>query len=48
MVVDWNDTQTYWLNVLNAAVGISALVGMALMVGAVAVEMVQRLRGGAR
>lgn len=47
MGIDWTDTQVFWLNVLNAAVGVAALLGMAVMGGAFVLELFRRFRGGA-
>jgi len=43
-VVDWSDPETFWLNVMNAALGLVTLVALALVVGSVVVEVLEKVR----
>lgn len=43
-MVDWSDPQTFWLNVMNAALGVVCLVCMALFLGGVVQEIAAWMR----
>jgi hypothetical protein len=45
--VNWSDPQTLWLNLTNLALGIVTLLAVAVVVGAVAWELVARRRRAA-
>lgn len=42
--VDWNDPETLWLNITNAALGIVTLAALLSVLGAAAVELCGRLK----
>ena len=43
-MVDWGDTETFWLNVTNAVLGLVTLIAFATVVGAVLVEVLAKVR----
>jgi hypothetical protein len=43
-MVNWGDPGTFWLNVTNAALGVFTVVAFAIVLGAVVVELVERLK----
>jgi hypothetical protein len=43
-MLDWGDPETFWLNVMNAALGAVCLVCLALFAGGVVREIVARAR----
>lgn len=43
-MLDWGDPETFWLNVTNVVLGLVTLVALAVMVGAVLVEVLERVR----
>ena len=45
-MVDWTDTQTFWLNVTNAALGVLTLALLLALLGSLAKEVFHRLKVG--
>ena len=43
-MLDWGDPETFWLNVTNVVLGLVTLVALSVMVGAVLVEVLERVR----
>jgi Na+-transporting NADH:ubiquinone oxidoreductase subunit NqrE len=43
-MVDWGDAETFWLNVTNVVLGFVTLIAFVAVVGAVFVEVLERLR----
>lgn len=43
-LLNWNDPQTYWLNVTNLILGIIIAICMVVMVGGIADEFISRFR----
>lgn len=46
--IDWNDPTTLWLNLTNAGLGLFVLGSVAVLIGAVAVELLEKFRAGLR
>jgi hypothetical protein len=43
-VVNWSDPETFWLNVTNASLGLVTLIALLVVGGAVAIEVLKRVR----
>ncbi len=48
MVVNWADSQTLWLNVLHAGLGVVTLLGLVAVAALAGTEFVHRLRSRQR
>ena len=42
--LDWSNPETFWLNLMNAALGIATLVALMTLMGAVVVELYDRVK----
>ncbi len=43
-MVNWADPETFWLNVINAALGAVTVIALVIVVGGILVEVAGRLR----
>lgn len=43
-MLEWGDPETFWLNVTNVVLGLVTLTALAALVGAVFVEVLERVR----
>ncbi len=43
-MVNWADPETFWLNVINAALGAVTVIALVIVVGGILVEVMGRLR----
>ena len=46
--IDWNNPTTLWLNLTNAGLGLFVLGSVAVLIGAIALELVEKFRASLR